>query len=177
MWILQVMWFFSAGMGLVLPYHPNMCNPQHRKSKDCLQVRKKMSRVSGKPGPLGAFQGKKLVFASFTLDKLWVLTNTPGSAVLSLLCCFMIMQLCRSYPRQLRAPEPTPCHGQLPHHSTSLGRCLWMQLCSSACMAWTGQLLFCPDGSGWWQMDVKVQLIKMVLKFGLANTAGDKMRG
>lgn len=117
MWILKVTWFVSAKrcrVGLVLPqelpYHPNMCNRWHRKGKVCLQVRKKMSLVSGKkPGHLVVFQGKKLVFTSFTLDKLWVLTNMPQSAVLSLLCCFMIMQLCRSYPSQLRAsPKPWP---------------------------------------------------------------------
>lgn len=54
-----------------LPYHPNICNPQHRKGKACLQVRKKMFSVADKkPGCLVAFQGKKLVFFSFMLDKL-----------------------------------------------------------------------------------------------------------
>lgn len=65
----------DAGVRLVLsqelPCHPNISNPQRRKGKDCLQVRKKKSLVSGKkPGPLVAFQGKKLVFTSFTLGKL-----------------------------------------------------------------------------------------------------------
>lgn len=65
----------DAGVRLVLSQellcHPNISNPRRRKGKDCLQVRKKKSLVSGqKPGPLVAFQGKKLVFTPFALGKL-----------------------------------------------------------------------------------------------------------
>lgn len=99
--------------------HQHM-HPQPRKAKICLQVMNKKFLLSEKyfslgrskkPGPLFAFQGKNPVFTSFALaaNKMWVLTNTPQSAVLSPLWCFGVLWVCRSHPSQLRAsPLPQP---------------------------------------------------------------------
>lgn len=108
----------DAGVGLgpsrELSYHPNTCSPQPRKAKVCLQVMNKRFLLSEKyfslgrgmkPGPLFAFQGKRnplFVSSTLAVDKMWMLRNTPQSAVLSLLWCFAVIWLCRSYPRQLR---------------------------------------------------------------------------
>lgn len=181
----------DAGLGLglsqELPYHPNMCSPQPREGKVCLQVRNKKFLLSEKyfslgtgkkPGPLFVFWGKNPVFASFPLaaDKIWLLPNPPQSAVLSPLWCFVLTWLCSSYSRQPRAsPLPRPAFPLQDFFGEDACGC---RFAGGPGMAWTGQPLFpCPAGSGWWQMDVRAQLMHMVWKFGLADIAGGKVRG
>lgn len=142
----QVKWFVSAegcrgrtGTLPGAPVSPQDMHPQPRKSKVCLQVRNKKFLLSEKyfslgrgkktPGPFFSFQGKNPAFASFTLvvDKMWVLTNTPQSAVLSSLWCFVVLWVCKICPGQLRASlHPWPAFLV----QNFLGRCLWMPLCS-----------------------------------------------
>jgi len=150
----------GLGPSQELPYHPNLCSPQPRKAKVCLQVGNKKFLLSEKyfslgrgkqPGPLFAFQGKNPVFASFPLsmDKMWVLTNTPQSAVLSPLWCFVIIRLGR------RSPQPAFLLQDV------LRRCLWMPLCSWCLhgLAWAAHLPL-PSWVGLGTMDVKAQLMQ-----------------
>lgn len=170
----------DSEVGLVLsqefPNHPNMSNPQHRKGKVCLQARKKMSLVSGKkPSPLISFQGKNLC-SSHSLWKKCECSQTHLKVQSS--HCFAVSWSCSSAGITPVNWGLAPSHSQLPHHRTSLGTCLRMQLCR-----------WCLHGLDWaaplplprWVRLVtsgcQSQLMKMVLKFGLADTDGDKLRG